>query len=102
VAKKYFEYRISGANGQSAKEFISQVNSIRNFDGQNIYRSLAKTKIRVYVIWGSEDRLFDVQHQEYIRHLLPQSEFKPFAKIGHMLHLETPTALAEEIRTIVF
>lgn len=88
VPKKYFDYRVSGANGQSSLEFVSQVQSIMGFDGEKVYSALASAGVDITVLAGEEDVLFDAEHLAGIRSKIPQARFITFEKTGHMLHLE--------------
>lgn len=88
IPKNYFDYRVSGANGQSALEFVSQVQSIMSFEGEKVYGALADTGVDVTVLAGEEDVLFDADHVAAIKSKVPTAKIITFEKTGHMLHLE--------------
>jgi pimeloyl-ACP methyl ester carboxylesterase len=95
VYEEYFQYRIKGMNKQKSKEFIQQLNSIRNFDGKSFYSRLANIQVPISVLTGSEDILFDKTHKQDIQNLIPKATFIEFNKSGHMLHLEAFDQLNE-------
>lgn len=101
VPQEYFNYRISGANGQKAKEFVSQVNSIRSFEGERVYESLSEKAFSIAVLSGDEDILFDKTHVEGIKSKISRAECFEFKNTGHMLHLENPVELASKIFQIL-
>ncbi len=101
IYEEYFQYRIKGKNQQKAKEFIQQLNSVREFDGNQVYSQLSKTDIPVTVLSGAEDTLFNVSHKFDIKSVLTNAEFHEFSNSGHMLHLENLNQLVE-ILTRVF
>jgi|GEM_PF-4649683 len=101
IPKEYFNYRASGANGQKAKEFVSQVNSIRTFEGEKVYSKIGQNRLAVSVLSGDEDILFDRRHVEDIKSKIPTANHFEFPNTGHMLHLENPSGLASKVFEIL-
>lgn len=97
IARQYFKYRVSGANKQSPKEFISQVISIKEFNGTEIYKKLSTFEIPTVVVAGDEDLLFDTRHSDAIIGKLKNSRLETLEKTGHMLHLENPDGLGKAL-----
>lgn len=97
IPQKYCEYRISGGNRQIAREFLSQLHSIRQFEGEKVYKALAQSNIQITVLTGEEDVLFDSRQLSALQLVIPRAKYQTFAKTGHMLHLENPELLAKTL-----
>lgn len=101
IPKEYFNYRTTGANGQKAKEFVSQVNSIRSFEGEKVYSKIGNSELSVTILSGDEDILFDRRHVEGIKSKIETANHFEFLNTGHMLHLENPSGLASKVFEIL-
>jgi 3-oxoadipate enol-lactonase len=92
IVDGYFNYRLKKENGQSRSEFVRQLDSVRAFPGEVIYRDLKRLNLDAMLVSGDEDRLFPEVHSQYIaQHVRGRIRL---AKTGHMLHLENPQELA--------
>jgi 3-oxoadipate enol-lactonase len=94
IKSQYFRYRLKAENGQSPKDFIAQLNSIREFPGEAVYRTLGRQATPTTLITGEEDALFPDVHARDILALLPHCQRIALAQTGHMLHLENLEGLA--------
>lgn len=101
VPKEYFIYRTAGLNGQNKKEFASQVNSIRSFDGEKVYNNLTSSNLSITILSGDEDILFNDQHVTSIISKVPNAKTFELLNTGHMLHLENPEALTKKLFQIL-
>ena len=97
IKSQYFRYRLKAENGQSPKDFLTQLNSIREFPGEAVYRALSHQNIPTTLITGDEDDLFPNSHARDILALLPQAQHVTLAQTGHMLHLEDLNGLARAL-----
>jgi pimeloyl-ACP methyl ester carboxylesterase len=97
IKSQYFRYRLKAENGQSPKDFLAQLNSVREFPGEAVYRTLGQQNIPTTLITGEEDDLFPDSHARDILALLPQSRHIALAQTGHMLHLENLNGLVRAL-----
>ena len=67
------------------------------FDGAaqrlDIRDTLADIDVPVLVIWGAEDRVFDVSQADALGRAVPRARVKIVAETGHVPHLERPEAV---------
>lgn len=54
------------------------------------YRRVGELDLPVLLIWGREDRTIPFAHSQNLLVLLPQTEFHPIEKAGHIPHYERP------------
>jgi pimeloyl-ACP methyl ester carboxylesterase len=54
-------------------------------------------KAPVMVMWGDQDSLFDLTHQEKLEKAFPEARFEVFAGAGHNMFWEFPQRSAEII-----
>jgi pimeloyl-ACP methyl ester carboxylesterase len=96
VVARYCDDRLSGSNLQNRKDFLQQMQAIQNFDGPATYASCNSLGILSLVVSGEEDQLFNEAHTNRIHALLGGNKFA-MKSVGHMLHLENATGLADSI-----
>ncbi len=72
-----------------------------SFDGAaqrlDIRDLLADIDVPVLVIWGAEDRVFDVSHARVLSLAVPDAQVEIVADAGHVPHLERP----DEVVTLI-
>jgi pyruvate dehydrogenase E2 component (dihydrolipoamide acetyltransferase) len=68
------------------------------FDGAaqrlDVREALADIDVPVLVIWGAEDRVFDVSQADALRVAIPHAQVRIVTEAGHVPHLERPDAVA--------
>ena len=68
---------------------------------QDLSVSLAKSGLRVYFLAGEEDRIIDLSPLKNFAKNMPNGRLITFASAGHMLPLEQPQILAEQLQTLL-
>jgi pimeloyl-ACP methyl ester carboxylesterase len=102
VMTNYIAYRLRNGNNQKPKEFMGQLDSIRRFHGEAIYRALETIGERITVISADEDTLFPEPQSTQIVTLLGDKPKRiRVPKAGHSMHLECPDAIINAIWTSV-
>jgi len=63
----------------------------------DIMESIPKIRVPALVICGQDDRLTPMRYSQYLADQLPRAELKIIPEAGHMVMLEQPQAVANEI-----
>ena len=61
-------------------------------------RRLGELRIPVRIVWGAEDSWIPVERAEAIRQLIPGAGLAVIPAAGHLVHLDAPAALMDEVR----
>jgi pimeloyl-ACP methyl ester carboxylesterase len=70
-----------------------QVWNIVNLYGDILTRQ-PPAKIPTLIVWGNDDRIFDVAGAQELQHRIPGSELHVLPRAGHLLHLEDAAEVA--------
>jgi pimeloyl-ACP methyl ester carboxylesterase len=63
----------------------------------DVMESIPKIRIPTLIICGQDDQLTPVRYSQYLADQLPRAELKIIPEAGHMVMLEQPQAVANEL-----
>ena len=86
-----------GAVGQSA--FYRQIAQADEVFTSEIEVRLDEVRVPTHIIWGEEDTWIPVDRATRLQALIPGATVATVADAGHLIHLDAPAALADELRS---
>jgi pimeloyl-ACP methyl ester carboxylesterase len=108
VAKDFFDpasvdlfcerYRIQMEFRGFRRAILSTVRNNMLAGFEDVYAHLGQLGKRVLLIWGEDDKTVPFQHSRGLRRLLPDAEFMPVARCGHIPHFEQPELINPRLR----
>lgn len=54
----------------------------------SVYARAGATGVRTLLIWGTEDQTVKIEHADGLRRAIPQAQYHPIKKAGHLPHME--------------
>ncbi len=85
-----------GARGQSA--FYRQIAQADESFTKEIEDRLGEVRAPTHILWGEEDTWIPPDRAERLRQLIPGATLSLVPHAGHLVHLDAPVALADELR----
>jgi pimeloyl-ACP methyl ester carboxylesterase len=70
------------------RSLLSTMRSDILAQGELVYKKLGKMDIPVLLVWGEQDQTVPFEHSKRLVEVVPQVEFHPIPKSGHIPHYE--------------
>jgi pimeloyl-ACP methyl ester carboxylesterase len=84
-----------------AREATARVGWNPYLHNPKLARHLPRIRARTLVIWGKQDRLIPLAHGKYYSEHIPGARLHVFDNAGHMLPLERPDNVADEVAAFI-
>jgi pimeloyl-ACP methyl ester carboxylesterase len=84
-----------------AREATARVGWSPYLHDPKLPRQLRRIRAPVLVIWAKQDRLIPLAHGKYYAEHIPGARLKIFDNAGHMLPLERPEDVADEVAAFI-
>ncbi|MGW9351275.1 Pimeloyl-ACP methyl ester carboxylesterase [Nocardiopsis flavescens] len=85
-----------GGEGKAA--FYRQIAQADERFTEELEPELARTPFPVHIVWGTEDTWIPVDRAHRLRAAIPGSTLSLIPEAGHLIQLDAPVALADELR----
>lgn len=95
--REYIDFKMNDDNPQPADAYLNQLNAIKSFDVRSRVRDIA---LPTLIVAGSEDRVISPKNAHWLNEHISGSRIAVFDGVGHVVPIEKPEKLAEEVRNL--
>ena len=81
-------YRVQMEFRGFGRALLSTLNEAKDVSLDSVYARVGAARIPTLLIWGTEDSTVSIRHADGVRNAIPQAQFHPIERAGHLPHME--------------
>jgi len=81
-------YRVQMQYRGFGRALLSTLTETKGIELDSVYARVGAIGTRTLLIWGTEDSTVSIKHAESVRKAIPQAQFHPIERAGHLPHME--------------
>jgi len=96
-AQEYIDFKMNDDNPQPAGAYLNQLNAIKSFDVRSKVQDI---NLPTLIVAGNEDLIIPPKNAKWLNEHISGSRLTVFDKVGHVVPIERPKELADQVKNL--